>query len=97
MFSFVSRGKPGKHFLVETDDEDGQLENGSVQAGSVAKKNDKNGAVAVPNPGSAMRVEKCKKGKVWKEHNKIFYGESGKWKKNILNQNPNIFQLNRSK
>ena len=97
MFSFASRAKPGKHFLVETDDEDGQLENGSVQAGSVqvAKKDDENGAV--PNLGSAMRVEKCKKGKVWKEHNKIFYGESGKWKKNILNQNPIIFQINRRK
>ena len=35
MFSFASRAKPGKHFLVETDDEDGQLENGSVlQQGS---------------------------------------------------------------
>ena len=35
MFSFVSRSKPGKHFLIETDDEDGQLENGSVlQQGS---------------------------------------------------------------
>ena len=57
--------------MIETDDEDGQLENGSVlQQGSVAKKN---GAVA--NPGSAMRVEKCKIGKEWKEHN----GESGKW------------------
>ena len=33
MFSFASRAKPGKHFLIETDDEDGQLENGSVQAG----------------------------------------------------------------
>ena len=77
--------------MIKTDDEDGQLENGSVQAGSVANENDKNGAV--PNPGSAMRVEKCKKGKVWKEHN----GESGKWKKNILNQNPIIFQINRSK
>ena len=32
MFSFVSRAK---HFLIETDDEDGQLENGSVlQQGS---------------------------------------------------------------
>ena len=68
MFYFVSSAKPGKHFLIETDDEDGQLENGSVlQQGSVAKKNDKNGAV--PNPGSAMRVEKCKIGKEWKEHN----------------------------
>ena len=67
MFSFASRAKPGKHFLVETDDEDGQLENGSVQAGSVANENDKNGAVA--NPGSAMRVEKCKIGKEWQEHN----------------------------
>ena len=67
MFSFVSRAK---HFLIETDDEDGQLENGSVlQQGTVAKKNDKNGAVAVPNPGSAMRVEKCKIGNKWKEHN----------------------------
>ena len=56
--------------MIETDDEDGQLENGSV-----LNKNDKNGAV--PNPGSAMRVEKCKIGKEWKEHN----GESGKWKK----------------
>ena len=70
MFSFAGRAKPGKHFLVETDDEDGQLENESVlQQGVVAKKNDKNGAVAVPNPGSAMRVEKCKIGKEWKEHN----------------------------
>ena len=34
MFSFASRAKPGKHFLIETDDEDGQLENGSVQAGA---------------------------------------------------------------
>ena len=34
MFSFASRAKPGKHFLVETDDEEGQLENGSVQAGA---------------------------------------------------------------
>ena len=33
MFSFASIAKPGKHFLIETDDEDGQLENGSVQAG----------------------------------------------------------------
>ena len=40
--SFASRAKPGKHFLVETDDEDGQLENGSVQAGSVLNENDKN-------------------------------------------------------
>ena len=65
MFSFVRRSKPGKHFLVETDDEDGHLENESVlQQGSVAKKN---GAVA--NPGSAMRVEKCKIGNKWKEHN----------------------------
>ena len=30
MFSFVSIAKPGKHFLIETDEEDGQLENGSV-------------------------------------------------------------------
>ena len=75
MFSFVRRAKPGKHFLIETDDEDGQLEIGSVlQQGVVAKKNDKNGAVAVSNPGSAMRVEKCKIGKEWKEHN----GENGK-------------------
>ena len=82
MFSFVSRAKPGKHFLVETDDEDGHLEIGSVlQQGSVAKKNDKNGAVA--NPGSAMRVEKCKIGKEWQEHN----GENWEWNKktNILN------------
>ena len=65
MFSFVSRAKPGKHFLIETDDEDGQLENEPVlQHGSVAKKNG-----AVPNPGSAMRVEKCKIGKEWQEHN----------------------------
>ena len=28
--------------MIETDDEDGQLENGSVQAGSVANENDKN-------------------------------------------------------
>ena len=42
MFSFASTAKPGKHFLLETDDEDGQLENGSVQAGSVANENDKN-------------------------------------------------------
>ena len=78
MFSFVSRAKPGKHFLIETDDEDGQLEIGSVlQQGVVAKKNDKNGAVAVANPGSAMRVEKCKIGKEWQEHN----GENGKWNK----------------
>ena len=89
MFSFVRRSKPGKHFLVETDDEDGHLENESVlQQGSVAKKNG-----AVPNPGSAMRVEKCKIGKEWQEHN----GENGKWKKNILNQNPIIFQTNRRK
>ena len=74
MFSFASTAKPGKHLLVGTDDEDGQLENGSVQAGSVANKDDKNGAVAVPNPGSAMRVEKCKIGKEWKEHN----GENAK-------------------
>ena len=94
MFSFVSRAKPGKHYLIETDDEDGQLEIGSVlQQGVVAKKNDKNGAVAVANPGSAMRVEKCKIGKEWQEHN----GENGKWKKNILNQNPIIFQTNRRK
>ena len=67
MFSFVSRAKPGKHYLLETDDEDGHLENGSVlQQGVVAKKN---GAVAVANPGSAMRVEKCKIGKEWQEHN----------------------------
>ena len=73
MFSFVRRSKPGKHFLVETDDEDGHLENEPVlQQGFVAKKNDKNGAV--PNPGSAMRVEKCKIGKEWQEHN----GENGK-------------------
>ena len=66
--------------MIETDDEDGQLENGSVQAGSVAKKN---GAVAVANPGSAMRVEKCKIGKEWQEHN----GENWEWNKktNILN------------
>ena len=30
MFSFVSSAKPGKHFLIQTEDEDGQLENGSV-------------------------------------------------------------------
>ena len=40
MFSFASTAKPGTHLL--TDDEDGQLENGSVQAGSVANENDKN-------------------------------------------------------
>ena len=67
MFHFVSSAKPGKHFLIETDDEDGQLENGSV-----LNKNHKNGAV--PNPASAMRVEKCKIGKEWQEHN----GENGK-------------------
>ena len=75
MFSFASTAKPGKHLMVQTDDEDGQLENGSVQAGSVANKNEK--IVAVPNPGSAMRVEKCKIGKEWQEHN----GENGKWNK----------------
>ena len=42
MFSFASTAKPGKHMLLETDDEDGQLENGSVQAGSVANENYKN-------------------------------------------------------
>ena len=42
MFSFASTAKPGKHLLVGTDDEDGQLENGSVQAGSVANENDNN-------------------------------------------------------
>ena len=96
MFSFVSRAKPGKHYLIETDDEDGHLENGSVlQHGSVAKKNDKNGAVAVANPGSAMRVEKCKIGKEWKEHNG---NENGKRK--LISQylkSYNIFQLNRRK
>ena len=30
MFYFVSSAKPGRHFLIETDDEDGQLENGAV-------------------------------------------------------------------
>ena len=30
MFSFVSIAKPGKHFLIETDEEDGQPENGPV-------------------------------------------------------------------
>ena len=30
MFSFVSSAKPGKHFLIETDGEDGQLDNGTV-------------------------------------------------------------------
>ena len=35
MFSFVS--KPGKHLLIETDEEDGQLENGPVP-----NKNNKN-------------------------------------------------------
>ena len=42
MFSFASTAKPGRHLMLETDDEDGQLENGSVQAGSVANENDKN-------------------------------------------------------
>ena len=63
MFHFVSSAKPGKHFLIETDDEDGQLENGSV-----LNKNHKNGAV--PNPASAMRVEKCKKGNHPRSHQK---------------------------
>ena len=30
IFSFVSSAKPGKHFLIETDEEDGQPENGPV-------------------------------------------------------------------
>ena len=40
MFSFTSRAKPGKHFLVETGDEDGQLENGSVLQQGSTKGND---------------------------------------------------------
>ena len=68
MFSFASRAKPGKHFLVETDDEDGQLENGSVQAGA-DYKNDKNEELALRYLARAKRREreeervakKCKK------------------------------------
>ena len=74
MFSFASRAKPGKHFLVETDDEDGQLENGSVQAGAhdnerieealkqldeaVAHKDDENVELAELNLTRAMGRER---------------------------------------
>ena len=36
MFSFFSSAKPGKHFLIETDEEDGQQENGSAQSNDYA-------------------------------------------------------------
>ena len=74
MFSFTSRAKPGKHFLIETDDEDGQLENGSVQAGAhmnermnealkqwheaVAHKDDENEELAALNLARAMGRER---------------------------------------
>ena len=74
MFSFTSRAKPGKHFLIETDDEEGQLENGSVQAGAhdnerieealkqldeaVAHKDDENVELAELNLTRAMGRER---------------------------------------
>ena len=36
MFSFFSSAKPGKHFLIETDEEDGQQENGSAKSNDYA-------------------------------------------------------------
>ena len=36
IFSFVSSAKPGKHFLIETDEEDGQQENGSAKSNDYA-------------------------------------------------------------
>ena len=59
MFSFVGRAKPGKHFLIETDDEDGQLEDSAPPAKfRSAKEND----YAV-----YRKEEKCEIGKEWKE------------------------------
>ena len=36
MFSFFSSAKPGKHFLIETDEEDGHQENGSAKSNDYA-------------------------------------------------------------
>ena len=84
MFYFASTAKPGKHLLVETDGEDGQLENGSVQAGSVANENDKNrSAKGNDYAGEFLflqnlfclsffqvyrKQEKCEEGEEWKEN-----------------------------
>ena len=83
MFYFASTVKPGKHLLVETDGEDGQLENGSVQAGSVANENDQNrSAKGNDYAGEFLflqnlfclyffqvyrKQEKCEEGEEWKE------------------------------
>ena len=51
-FSSVRTVRPGKHFLIETEDEGGELEDGPSNN---------------EEPIGIARFEKCEKGKTWTE------------------------------